>query len=113
MPDGTKPVFLVKDRRRYARARQDRRRHPRSLVDWSGVLRDDRGAVKFDVLDVSAGGARLRTDRELRANSKVMLDIHRVGGFLGEVVWQYPDGAGIRFLEDPRDVSYAIISQDV
>ena len=113
MPDGTKPVFLVKDRRRYARARQDRRRHPRSLVAWSGVLRDDRGAVKFDVLDVSAGGARLRTDRELRANSKVMLDIHRVGDFLGEVVWQYPDGAGIRFLEDPRDVSSAIISQDV
>ena len=113
MPDGTKPVLFVKDRRRYQRAREDRRRHPRSMVAWSGVLRDDRGAVKFDVLDVSAGGARLRTSRTLRMNTKVMLDIDRVGGFLGEVVWLDPDRAGIRFLEDPRDVSYAIISQDV
>jgi hypothetical protein len=86
----------------------DIRRYPRRMVLLSGALYVDNRPVECRVLDVSAGGARLRVDQDFEHESRMPLMIYRFGEFPTEVVWQQDTDLGVTFIEDPDEIERII-----
>jgi hypothetical protein len=76
----------------------------RKRVLWSATLHDNDRSLDCAACDISAGGAKIRISERLTVNSKVLLTIHRIGSFLGEIRWQREDHAAIRFLEEASTI---------
>ena len=81
------------------------RAHRRRKVLWNAELRrEDGDVVGCQMLDISAGGARIRTEVQFPPGTSVDLIVERVGVFPGTVLWQRGSHAGIGFLEDASSV---------
>jgi hypothetical protein len=78
----------------------DRRQHRRCPLNWPGTLHAGGASVALDVVDISAGGAKLSLPLSFEDPGAVVLQIDRIGSFLAEIVWQDGDGAGVRFLDE-------------
>jgi len=78
----------------------DRRKHHRCGLNWPGMLHAGGASVALDVVDISAGGARISLPLLLDNDGPVVLQIDRIGSFLAEIVWQDGSGAGVRFLDE-------------
>jgi hypothetical protein len=81
-------------------ASQERRRHRRCAIFWPGQITCQGCSINFDLLDISAGGARIHLSAPLIDCSPVTIRIDRIGEFRAEVVWRGLDDAGLRFLDD-------------
>ena len=79
---------------------QERRQHRRCAVFWPGKLSCQGCSINFDLLDISAGGARIHLSAPLIDSSTVTVRIDRIGEFRAEVVWRGLDDAGLRFLDE-------------
>ena len=79
---------------------QERRQHRRCAIFWPGKLTCQDCSINFDLLDISAGGARIHLSAPLVGKSTVTVRIDRIGEFRAEVVWRGLDDAGLRFLDD-------------
>jgi hypothetical protein len=89
----------------------DKLRSPKSLRRFtrvSVVLRgtlytpdDQRHCV---VMDISAGGARLRGAGALELETPVTLYMDRFGEFPAQVVWHDGEQTGVGFLQHPREI---------
>jgi hypothetical protein len=79
---------------------QERRRHRRCAIFWPGQITCRGCSINFDLLDISAGGARIHLSAPLIDTSAVTIRIDRIGEFRAEVVWRGLDDAGLRFLDD-------------
>ena len=80
----------------------ERRQHRRLPVYWTGKLTEYNGheaEVSVNLMDISAGGARITMAEPLLGKPMVKLTIDRVGEFLGEVVWEGLGDFGIRFVD--------------
>lgn len=87
------------------RRRRAMRRHLRSAVFWSGVMQAGRESIDCIVLNMSAGGAKVKLlSRFAHDGSPVVLHIDRMGGYAGEVMWSEGDLIGLRFLKDPKAI---------
>lgn len=87
------------------RRRRAMRQHLRSAVFWSGVVQAGRESIDCIVLNMSAGGAKVKLlNRFANDGSPVVLHIDRMGGYAGEVVWSEGDLIGLRFLKDPKAI---------
>lgn len=85
------------------------RTHTRSAVFWSGAVQDGRQKVDCIVLNMSPGGAKIRLlKRFVNDGSPVILQIDRLGGYTGEVVWLEGNTMGLRFLKDPKQIAAEI-----
>ncbi len=84
------------------------RKHPRRLVLMSGAVYVDNMPIECRVLDVSAGGARLRVDQEFEHEQHFPLMIYRFGEFPVEVAWERDSDLGIAFIEDPAEIERII-----
>lgn len=78
---------------------RERRMHMRSSVLWraeifSGIRRAD-----CDILNISAGGCRVRLATEFVASDEVTIRSVRFGERKGRVVWKTADRLGIQFNE--------------
>ncbi len=75
----------------------DKQKHPRYQALCPGKFYTGGRVVDCDVLNISAGGVKIRLARQVEAASQVRLRIDRVGEFSGRVAWR--DGAilGIEF----------------
>ena len=80
------------------------REHQRRRVLWNVKLHQDGRIWECPVVDISAGGAKIRIAEPLAISSRVVLAIERLGNFQGEVRWQNDTFAGITFLESPNVV---------
>ena len=76
------------------------RAHERKRILWTGKLHHGDQVLDCQVLDLSAGGARIRTAKPWTASSAVVLVCDHLGPLRAEVRWQRANYAGIRFLED-------------
>jgi len=82
------------------------RRHPRTAVFWSGTVQVGRESIDCIVLNMSAGGAKVKLfKRYPGGNSPLVLNIDRLGGYAAEVVWSQGEMIGVRFLKDPELVA--------
>ena len=96
-------IKLVPGSRREAEATAaERRQHKRLPVFWTGRLCKYNGHdtdVYVNLMDISAGGARVTMAEPLVGRPLVKLTIDRVGEFFGEVVWEGLGDLGIRFID--------------
>ena len=83
---------------------RERRRHTRSTVLWSGELYGGVRRAQCEVLNISAGGAKLHAQGNFPVGTEVSFRSIRFGEFKAEVVWQNKENStlGIAFLEDPE-----------
>jgi len=77
------------------------REHQRRRVLWNVKLHQDGRIWGCQVVDISAGGAKVRLTEPLAISSRVVLEIERLGNLKGEVRWQNHAFVGIGFLESP------------
>jgi hypothetical protein len=88
-----KPAAKV-ETARYAE-REARQRLVRSgTLYWSGI------SVPVRLSDISAGGARVETDGDLRPGDRVELDLGEAGTRIAEIRWSHDGQIGLRFAED-------------
>ena len=82
------------------------RGHQRTRVLWNAEVRCEYGdSLKCQILDIAAGGAKLRAHIAPPVGSTVDLVLGWSGAvFPSKIVWRRGNHAGIRFLEDPRTV---------
>ena len=83
---------------------QERRRHRRCAIFWPGKITCRDCSINFDLLDISAGGARIHLSAPLIDTSPVTVRIDRIGEFRAEVVWRGLDDAGLRFIDDDGEL---------
>lgn len=73
-------------------------------VVWNAVLRCGDIASDCQVLDISAGGTRIRLAEPFPVRSEVVLVVDRVGALPGQIIWRRRNCAGMRFSEDRQMV---------
>jgi len=83
-------------------ARQD---EARSSVLWSGKLLSAGQVMNCRVLNISAKGAQLRSEKAFECGLEVILSIDRYGEFAGKLVWQDGANLGIRFHDNPENIA--------
>jgi hypothetical protein len=86
----------------------ERQRFIRRSILLAATLRDDEGAVECDLIDLSAGGAKVRVAVPYPLGAQVLLTIGDEHGFYSKVAWRDGDFLGLRFIEPPDSVAAAI-----
>ena len=83
---------------------RERREYTRSTVLWSGELYGGVRRAKCEVLNISAGGAKLHAPGNFPPGMTVVFRSVRFGEFKAEVVWQDRESntLGVSFLESPE-----------
>ncbi len=94
----------------------DKQKHPRYQTLCPGKFYTRGRVVDCDVLNISAGGVKIRLSQQVEAASQVRLRIDRVGEFSGRVAWR--DGAilGIDFHDQLHEIARIvedILNEDV
>jgi len=87
----------------------DLRAHARRAVCLTGRILCADGAAECAVVNVSAGGARLRAAGDFAAGLEVRLELPACGGLPAVVVWAREGELGLRFTGDPAEVACALI----
>lgn len=78
----------------------ENRRHDRKSVALAGKLRvegSEAAASDCEIVDLSPGGARIRTGLHLDKNAVVYLGIEQMGEFGADVAWCRRPLAGLTF----------------
>jgi hypothetical protein len=83
---------------------RDRRRYPRTAVLWPGRIAAEGAKADCLVLNLSAGGAKIRTAGPVGLDAKLTVSIGQFGEFCGTVVWKAKDLLGVRFTDDAIEV---------
>ena len=94
--------LLTRPEKQAESSASERRQHKRLPVFWTGRLCKYNGhetEVSVNLMDISAGGARVTMAEPLVGKPMVKLTIDRVGEFFGEVVWEGLGDLGIRFID--------------
>ncbi len=76
----------------------------RTSVLWAGRLLSAGREVGCRVLNISAYGARIRSERPFDFAADVILDIDRFGEFAAKVIWQDDAHLGIVFQDKPEHI---------
>ncbi len=84
------------------------RRFERTTVLWSGQLEFGDHAVSCLIVNISAGGAMVRTEDAATCLNLVVLRNPRIGDLKAEVMWRKNDEMGLKFLEDDDAVAAII-----
>lgn len=84
------------------------RRFDRTTVLWSGQLVSREQSVACVIVNISSGGAMVRSeDPAFFATSVVLRNAH-TGDLAAEVVWRQNDELGLKFADDPETVAEII-----
>lgn len=97
----------------------NQRQFARKNLFFSASIRSHQDRCACDILNMSAGGARVHIDDEIEGlkDDGVVLTIDDYGDVASRVVWQEGLYLGIKFEEDPRrmhdqTMAMAIFDQD-
>lgn len=86
----------------------EQRRFERTTVLWSGHLVFREQMVACVIVNISAGGAMVRTEDAAFCLSSVTLRNARIGDLAAEVVWRQNDELGLKFIDDHETVADVI-----
>ncbi len=84
------------------------RRYDRTTVLWSGHLVFREQSVACVIVNISAGGAMVRSEDPAFFMTSVVLRNSRIGDLAAEVVWRQDDELGLKFADDPETVAEII-----
>ncbi len=87
---------------------REQRDHLRSAVLWSGEVIQGVRIIPCRILNISAGGAKVRLEGEVPDGSEIRISCNRFGEVPALVVWCRDGKMGLKFLEDPSRVLRAI-----
>ncbi len=89
----------------------NRRVFPRAAVIWGARFVTASASHDCVLLNISAGGVRLRSSYPPEIGERGRLIIDRCGSFDAEIVWVHDRqiGAGLRFSATPADVTRAFV----
>ncbi|MGF1609097.1 MAG: PilZ domain-containing protein [Kiloniellales bacterium] len=86
----------------------ERQRFTRRSILLAATLRDDEGAVECDLIDLSAGGAKVQVAVPFVVGAQLLLTIGDEHSFYSKVAWRDGEFLGLRFIEPPDSVAAAI-----
>ena len=86
----------------------DRRQHKRKPVLWAARIETRDGPGECIILDLSLGGAKLRSSASVAVRDEVMLVIDRFGALNAEVMWARSGKMGLRFIDAPDQIAHII-----
>ena len=86
----------------------ERQRFTRRSILLNATLRDDEGAVDCDLVDISAGGAKVHVAAPFRLGAQLLLTIGDEHTFYSKVAWRDGEFLGLRFIEPPESIAAAI-----
>jgi len=86
----------------------EHRRFERTTVLWSGDLVYREQIVGCIIVNISAGGAMVRSEDPAFVMNPVVLRNPRIGDLTAEVVWRRGDELGLKFVDDPETVAEII-----
>ncbi len=87
---------------------ENRRRFERTTVLWRGRLAFGEQEVGCVIVNVSSGGAMVRTEEAAHCLPSVILRNERIGELAAEVTWRKNDELGLRFVDDDETVAEII-----
>lgn len=85
------------------------REHARREVMLSGRIECCGQQAPCEVVNLSAGGARVRTAGDYRPGQELCLDIEPCGKFTATCAWVRGGEAGLTFTCDPAEVAEVLI----
>ena len=86
----------------------DRRQHKRKPVLWAARIETLDGPSECIILDLSLGGAKVRSPAPVKAKETVTLVIDRFGALNAEVMWARSGRMGLRFVDAPDQIAHII-----
>jgi hypothetical protein len=63
-----------------------------------------------DIVDISTGGAKLKSRKKAELNTPGTLDLDKIGNLSAEAVWCRDGAIGIKFTDDPERISNAVMA---
>jgi len=85
-----------------------RRQFTRRAVLWAAQIEFGGESADCTILNMSAGGAKLRVEADLTVGATLTLRTERFGDFSGVVRWQEGKKAGMQFSQEPKEVARLI-----
>lgn len=86
----------------------ERRTHVRKPALWKAQIKVGLESFPCRVIDLSLGGAGLRTDAHLLLGTKLKLEVDHIGVFRAKVAWVDDDQMGIMFTIDENEVRFLL-----
>ncbi len=86
----------------------EHRRFERTTVLWAGHLVYQEQSVSCVIVNISAGGAMVRSEDPAFFMNTVVLRNPRIGDLAADVVWRQNDELGLKFADDPETVAEII-----
>lgn len=86
----------------------ERQHFTRRSILLAATLRDEEGAVECDLIDLSAGGAKVQVAVPFVVGAQLLLTVGDEHSFYSKVAWRDGDFLGLRFIEPPDSVAAAI-----
>ena len=66
--------------------------------------------VSCEIIDLSAGGAKLKISNAKQLNGEISLKIGDLGPYPAEIVWSRPPQMGVKFLASPDVMAEVIMA---
>ncbi len=86
-----------------------RRRDPRRGVKLTADVVSESGTEHCNVLDISAGGAKIEIAQALEREAAVELKLGRAGSFPSRVAWKQSPYYGLQFKGDKEKTAETLI----
>lgn len=90
-----------------------RRTYPRTSVYLTGLFSADDQSTSCDILNISAGGARIRLIGTIGTCQTFRLGIPPFGEFPCAIIWQNGDDLGLKFHDDPAAMAEIVLAMAV
>ncbi len=84
------------------------RRFERTTVLWSGQLVYQEQSVACVIVNISSGGAMVRSEDSAMFVTSLVLRSSRIGDLAAKVAWRQDDEIGLKFSDDPEIVAEAL-----
>ena len=110
MPDDriTDAKDLVKQVADFGEKMKERRRFERKRLLWAATVEVRGQRFEGMIVDLSAGGARIRFDAAVATGDELTLVLKQLDELGAKVVWQREGEAGLQFLLAPEEVAARI-----
>lgn len=89
---------------------QNRRRHERAIVTLTAEIAIGETCRSCDVINISPGGAKLRSDGRLKTGQQLTLLMGDMSPLQAEVRWSNGDKHGLRFTDDAETIGATIMA---
>ena len=90
-----------------------RRKHSRNSVLFKAKIFFENQSIDCEIMDISAGGARVRGERQIELGLSVILNLDPFGEIPCEIAWQKGLNLGMKFQGNSEEVAEIILAMAV